>query len=100
MLSQVARFHSLFGENEAAIERAEESLRLAEKLGRDDLRAKNLITLGTAREKPPGADPEAAFADIRAGIELAAACGDFAQLSRGYVNLAGLLQTAGDLAEV
>ena len=36
---------------------------------------------------------------MRAGIELAAACGDFNQLSRGYVNLAGLLQNAGELEE-
>jgi class 3 adenylate cyclase len=99
VLSQVARFHSLFGEEEAAIERAEESLRLSETLGRDDLRAKNLITLGTAREKLPNADRKAPLADIRAGIELAAASGEFAQLSRGYVNLAGLLQSAGDLLE-
>jgi class 3 adenylate cyclase/tetratricopeptide (TPR) repeat protein len=99
VLSQVARFHSLFGENEAAIERAEESLRLAEMVGRDDLRAKNLVTLGTARGHLPGADPEAALADVRAGIELAAACGDFAQLSRGYVNLASHLQNDGELLQ-
>ena len=36
---------------------------------------------------------------MRAGIELAAGCGDFSQLSRGYVNLADLLQNAGDLLE-
>ncbi len=47
VLSQIARFHSLFGEPEAAIDRAQESLRLAVTLSRDDLRAKNLITLGT-----------------------------------------------------
>ena len=64
VLSQVARFHSLFGEDEAAIEPALEGLRLAETLGRDDLRAKNLITLGTARFYLPNGDTEAALAEI------------------------------------
>jgi class 3 adenylate cyclase/tetratricopeptide (TPR) repeat protein len=99
VLSQVARFLSLFGENDAAVVRAEESLRLAETFQRDDLRAKNLITLGTARGHQPGVDPEAALADLRAGIELAAAYGDFNQLSRGYVNLSSHLQDAGELQE-
>jgi len=95
----VARFYALFGEDDAAVAPAEESLRLAETLQRDDLRAKNLITLGTASMKLPSADPDAAVAHIRAGIELAAACGDFGQLSRGYVNLSAHLMSAGELAE-
>jgi class 3 adenylate cyclase/tetratricopeptide (TPR) repeat protein len=99
VLAQVARFHALFGEDEAAIEPGRESLRLAEKFGRDDLRAKNLITLGTARFNRRDSDPQAALADVRAGIELAAACGDFMQLSRGYVNLGSLLQQSGELAQ-
>jgi class 3 adenylate cyclase/tetratricopeptide (TPR) repeat protein len=99
VLSQVARFYSLFGADDRAIERAEESLRLAETLGRDDLRAKNLITLGTAREHLPGADPEEAMANVRAGIEVATACGDFGQRSRGLVNLSSHLQNAGKLME-
>jgi tetratricopeptide (TPR) repeat protein len=99
VLGQVARFHSLFGEDEAAIELGRESLRLAEKFGRDDLRAKNLITLGTAAFYRPDSDLEAALADVRAGIEVAAACGDFGQLSRGYVNAGFLLQQTGELVE-
>jgi len=99
VLAQVARFNSLFGEEEAAVDRAQESLRLAEALERDDLRAKNLVTLGTARFFLPGADLQAALGDVRAGIDLAGACGDFSQLSRGYTNLASLLQNAGELVQ-
>src|SRR5712691_3834734 len=99
VLSQIARFYQLFGEDEAAIERGSESLRLAEKFGRDDLRAKNLITLGTARFHRQDPDLQAALADVRAGIELAAAGGDFTQLSRGYVNLGSLLMQSGELLE-
>jgi tetratricopeptide (TPR) repeat protein len=97
VLSQVARFQTLFGEHEAAVANAQESLRLAEALERDDLRAKNLVTLGTARFYLPDADSKAAIADIQAGLDLANACGEFAQLSRGYVNLASHLQQAGEL---
>jgi tetratricopeptide (TPR) repeat protein len=99
VLGQIARFHSLFGESEAAIDRAQESLRLAEALGRDDLRAKNLITLGTGQSHRPDFDLETALANVRAGIELASACGDFNQLSRGYVNLGSLLEQSGDLVQ-
>jgi hypothetical protein len=99
VLSQVARFHSLFGDQAGAVDRARESLRLAETLDRDDLRAKNLITLGTAHFFLPGADVQAALADVRAGAELCRACGDFSQLTRGYTNLASLLQSAGELRE-
>ena len=99
VLGQVARFHSLFGEDEAAIDRGRESLRLAEKFGRNDLRAKNLITLGTAAFYRPDSDLEAALANVREGIEIAAACGDLMQLSRGWVNLGFLVQQSADLEQ-
>ena len=99
VLSQVARFHSLFGDQEAAVEHAQESLRLAEALERDDLRAKNLVTLGTASFYLPDADSKVALADVQAGIDLAEASGEFSQLSRGYMNLASLLQQAGKLEQ-
>jgi len=99
VLGQIARFQSLFGETEAAIDRAQESLRLAETLGRDDLRAKNLITLGTAHFYRRDSDPEAALANVRAGIELATACGEFSQLQRGYLNLSSLLYYSGQLVQ-
>jgi hypothetical protein len=98
VLAQTARFHSLFGEQEAAIDRAGQSLDIAETLGRDDLRAKNLITLGTAHFHVHDFDPEVAIGQIREGIELATGCGDFAQFSRGLVNLASLLAESGELA--
>jgi len=99
VLGQVARFHSLFGDQEAAIDRAQESLRLAETLGRDDLRAKNLITIGTAQSHHGDSDLDAALASVRAGIEVATACGDFAQTSRGYVNLGSILEQSGELLQ-
>ena len=99
VLAQIARFHSLFGEPEAAIDRAQESLRLATTLDRDDLRAKNLITIGTAQFDRRGSDPETALANVRAGIELASASGDFDQLSRGYTNLSTLLAQSGELVQ-
>jgi len=99
VLSQVARFKTLRGDNEGAVETALESLRLSESVGRDDLRAKNLITLGTARAYLPDADIAAAVADIRAGNELAEAAGSFDQLSRGIINLASTLNLAGRLEE-
>ncbi|MHB8643520.1 MAG: AAA family ATPase [Gaiellaceae bacterium] len=99
VLGQIARFNSLFGESEAAIDRAQESLRLAETLGRDDLRAKNLITIGTAEFHREHADSEAALANLRTGIDVAADCGDLDQLSRGYMNLCSHLQQLGELRE-
>jgi tetratricopeptide (TPR) repeat protein len=99
VLAQIARFHSLFGEDQTAIEHGRESLRLAEHFGHDELRAKNLITLGTARFFGEDSEREAAIDDVRAGIVLAAACGDLMQLSRGYVNLSSLLLQSGKLAE-
>jgi class 3 adenylate cyclase/tetratricopeptide (TPR) repeat protein len=99
VLSQVARFRQLFGEDSEVAEPALESLRLSEELGRDDLRAKNLVTLGTAQFFLPDGDREAAFADVRRGIEVAQECGDLAQLARGFVNLSALSFNAGELAQ-
>ncbi len=98
VLSQIARFRFLFGEKEAAIAAADESMRLAEELGRDDLRSKNLVTLGSIHFHLPGFDSEAALAEIRAGGEIAAGCGDLSQLTRSYNNLGSLLGALGDLA--
>jgi hypothetical protein len=72
---------------------------LAGEFGRDDLRAKNLITLGSAGFFLRDSDLQGALSDVRAGIELANACGDLMQLSRGYVNLCSLLHETGDLEE-
>jgi class 3 adenylate cyclase/predicted ATPase len=99
VLSQMARFYSLFGDYQAAIDRAAESLSLAETLGRDDLRARNLITLGTVRAHRKDSSLETALSEIRKGIELAIACGELMQISRGYVNLGSLLQYSGELGE-
>src|SRR5205807_1876210 len=99
VLSQVARFQHVFGDNEACVQNALESLRLAEQLGRDDLRAKNLTTLGSARGFLPDPDIPAAIADLRAGVQVAEASGDLAQLARAYVNLGAVLGNVGNLVE-
>jgi class 3 adenylate cyclase/tetratricopeptide (TPR) repeat protein len=99
VLSQVARFKTLWGDHTAAIETALESLRLAEQLDQDYLRAKNLMTLGTARGYIPGEELDSAVDDITCGIELAQSSGHFDQLSRGLINLGSLLESAGRLDE-
>ena len=97
VLASVGRFRTLFGDEETAIEAARESLRMAEALGRDELRAMNLITLGTAGFHVPDPDLEQAFADLRAGLALAQALGDLPQAARGYANLGSLSNELGDL---
>jgi tetratricopeptide (TPR) repeat protein len=99
VLSQLARFKTLWGDHTAAIETALESLRLAEQLNVDYLRAKNLITLGTARGYMPDGDLDSAIDDITRGMELAQTSGHFDQLSRGMINLGSLLESAGRLDE-
>jgi tetratricopeptide (TPR) repeat protein len=97
VLAQIARFYALFGNAQPAIELARRSLGLAEALARDDVRATNLITLGTAGLYVRNPDIEAALADLRTGIDLASAYGDLFEASRGYSNLGALLQYTGDL---
>jgi class 3 adenylate cyclase/tetratricopeptide (TPR) repeat protein len=99
VLSQVARFRTLWGDHTAAIETAFESLRLAEQLELDYLRAKNLITRGTARGYLSGGDIDLAIDDIERGMELARDSGHFDQVSRGIINLASILESAGRLDE-
>jgi tetratricopeptide (TPR) repeat protein len=98
VLAQIARFRSLFGDELFAIELARQSLELAEAFGRDDVRATNLITLGTAGFYVRDPDLESSLADVRAGVDLALACGDLPQVSRGYSNLGSLLNLTGDLS--
>ena len=99
VLSQLARFQHFFGDNEASVEYARESLQLAEALGRDDLRAKNLTTLGSAGSFLPEPDLPGAIADLQAGVDVAAASGDLGQLARAYTNLGAVLECSGRLAE-
>jgi len=99
VLSQLARFQHAFGENEASVENALESLRISEALGREDLRAKNLTTLGTARAFLPDPDLALAVGDLQAGVDVAAASGDPSQLARAYTNLGAMLELSGRLSE-
>ncbi len=99
VLAEMARFYTLFGEHRTAVELARESLDLAEATGRDDVRATNLITLGTAGMYLPEQGSDETLASIRSGIELAAACGAVTQESRGYTNLGSFLFLLGELDE-
>ena len=99
VLAQSARFHALFGNDQIAIELARESLELGEALGRDDVRATSLITLGTAGFYAADPDIEQVLADVRAGLDLALESGNMPQASRGYSNLGSHLQQMGNLAE-
>ena len=99
VLSQLARFRQLFGDNDQAIETALEGLRLAESLNRDDLRAKNLVTLATARFFAPGSDLAEVVAAMHTAIEAARTCGDATQLSRAFINLSVFEQASGNLPE-
>jgi class 3 adenylate cyclase len=98
VLAQIARFYALFGDAEPAIDLARKSLGLAEALGRDDVRATNLITLGTAGFYVRDPDIEAALADVRNGLDLAVSSGDLPIATRGYLNLGSLLHLTGDLS--
>jgi predicted ATPase/class 3 adenylate cyclase len=98
VLAQIARFYALFGDNQTATELARKSLALAEAFGRDDVRATNLITLGTAGFFVRDPDTEAALDDVRTGLDLAAGYGDLPGMTRGYLNLGSLLLLTGDLS--
>jgi class 3 adenylate cyclase/tetratricopeptide (TPR) repeat protein len=95
VLSEVARCRMLTGDND--LETATAGLRIAEDLGLDDLRAHQLITIGTveAREGKQGIDR------IRAGLDLALAGNHLRAAVRGYSNLATLLDNiVGDQREI
>jgi predicted ATPase/class 3 adenylate cyclase len=97
VLAQMGRFYALFGELENAMELARKSLVFAETLERDDIRATNLITLGTAGFYLTDLDVEGSLAQVRAGLDLALATGDLWEASRGWSNLGSEVQSLGDL---
>jgi len=78
----------VFGEPEAAIEVGREALALAERIGADDLRAHNLITIGTARGN---LGDTGGIADVEQGLSLALAGNALSTASRAYNNLGVLV---------
>ncbi|HUF01676.1 MAG TPA: AAA family ATPase [Gaiellaceae bacterium] len=68
VLAFSARFTALAGDDERAVPIAEETLRLAERLGLRELQAHALTTIGTARRD---ADPDRARRDLEAALAIA-----------------------------
>ena len=95
VVAQIARFMSLAGRYEEALELVEEAIDMAEELGDDELLGDALNTRGMVR---------AAFGDPRwredseRSLELALLSNSF-RAGRAYINLGShLAETAGDLA--
>jgi len=93
VLSVVARFRALFGDVD--LDDIHEALQAARAVGRDDLQARNLITLGGMRFV--AGELTAGIGDIERGIELAKKAGSVFDVSRGYTNLATFVDASGDL---
>ena len=95
VLSQVARYRALAGNNERAIQAGQEALAIAEQLGLDELRGER----ARATSHSPKATPETssgARADLERSIEIALAVNS-PDAARGYNNLAAMTSRAGDV---
>jgi predicted ATPase len=88
VLGEAARQRLVAGDYGAAIERGREALVLAERAGLDELRAYNLVTIGTARGR--SGDPRG-IADVDEGLSRALATSSLATAMRAYNNLAILV---------
>jgi len=93
VLQELARV-LMMGEDERAIEIASESLRLAEELGLDATRARNLNTIGSAKVMVLG-DP-GGIADLERAIEIGVAANSHEQVS-ARANLQVMIAALGDL---
>jgi tetratricopeptide (TPR) repeat protein len=94
VLSAVARFEMLGDRNGAAAETGTEALRLAEKLGFEDLRANALNTVGCARSANGDRN---GIAQIEESIAVAARASAIPDLLRGHNNLSTMLAIYGDV---
>ncbi|HSC49284.1 MAG TPA: adenylate/guanylate cyclase domain-containing protein [Gaiellaceae bacterium] len=92
VLSQVARFRSLAGEN--ALETAREALALAEQLELDEIRAHALVTIAGERFR---AGDEGGREDVEEGLRLALAGNYLPVAIRAYSGLATDADHRGDL---
>jgi class 3 adenylate cyclase/tetratricopeptide (TPR) repeat protein len=93
VLAELSRFAALADQNEQAVTIGRSALVLAEKLGRDDMRAHLLNNIGVARAAQ---GDEAGLADLEASREIARAEGG-PHYVRACGNLASVLTTYGQL---
>jgi tetratricopeptide (TPR) repeat protein len=94
VLGEVARYEMLADENEAAIETGTEALRLATQLGFDDLRARVLNTVGSARS---ALGDRTGLAEIEESITVAARANAIAEVLRGHNNLGTMQLVFGEV---
>jgi len=87
LLSQVARYRMLGGDDDEAIRAGEQALAISEQLGLDEIKAAALGTIGVVRA---GSGDRGGLADIERAIELALAANS-AECVRGYTNLSAML---------
>ena len=93
VLSHVARYHMLAHEHDEAIEIGTEALAMAETLGRDDLRAQTLDTIGVSKFY---LDDAGGLDDLERSIEIALAARS-PEAARGLNNLGACFGALGDL---
>src|SRR5207244_3273074 len=91
--STLAQFRIRGDEADAALESARTAMTIAEQLGRDDLRADALITIGLARVT---AGDTGGLEDLERSISIAEKANSPLSV-RGYLNLGSMLANLGDL---
>jgi tetratricopeptide (TPR) repeat protein len=96
VLTEVARYEMLADRNESAIEAGREALRMAEQLGLDDIRARVLNNIGSARV--PSGDP-AGIDDLDQSIAIATKLNLATDIVRGYNNRSTMKVLLGRTAE-
>jgi tetratricopeptide (TPR) repeat protein len=95
VLCEASRYEMVADRSDTAVELGREALRVAEALGLDDIRAKALINIGTARA---GIDHDGGLSDIESGIEIATRINLITEVLRGMNNIEVRLVLSGDLA--
>ena len=96
VLSEISRYEMLADRNEEAVAVGRDALRIAEQLGLDEIRARALINIGSAR----GNDGDrGGFADIEEGVRIAAKANAISELIRGHNNLASVHLIHGEMAK-
>ena len=97
VLEQASRYAMLGDRNEEAIATGLEALRLAEELGLDDIRARVLNNIGSARIA--AGDPEGGLDDLDQSVELATRLNIADEITRAWNNRATMKILIGRLSE-
>jgi class 3 adenylate cyclase/tetratricopeptide (TPR) repeat protein len=97
VLEQAARYAMLADRNAEAIATGREALRMAEELGLDDIRARVLNNMGSARVA--AGDGEGGLADLNESIELATRLNIADEIVRGWNNRATMKVLVGRLGD-